>query len=494
MLTNVNVLSPKILDTLNDEVAVPKYDRNGITPGIVHIGVGGFHRAHQAFYMDQLFNLGLAQEWGIIGVGLMESDKVMYDALTKQQGLYTLTVQHPGGASETAVIGSIQKMLLAPKAPNTVIDLMAQEEIKIISLTITEGGYNVDPNTGNFLQETASIVRDIEHPHEPKTVFGYLTAAFRKRKELSQGGVTILSCDNVQHNGDVCKKAVIAFAKAQDPNLVSWIEEYVSFPNAMVDRITPSTSKKTKEYVTNTFNLVDEVPVNCEPFIQWVIEDNFSNGRPPLEKVGVQFVPDVTPYEQMKLRLLNAGHSVVGITGALHGFDTIDTCVQHPVISQYLRDYLDKEVTPCLAPVKGIGITAYKDTLIERFKNPNIKDGVARICSESSAKLPKFVIPTILANLEKGGPIKLGVFLLAAWCYYSDKGVNEKGNTLEIIDNMSAVLHKHAAQTSDNTLAFLKVQEVFGDLINNKRFTTMYTTMIDLIYSEKNILTAIAKL
>lgn len=488
MTPSIKTLSQGTLNQFSKQLKTPTYDRNTLSTGIMHIGVGGFHRAHQAYYMHQLFQKGFAHDWGIEGVGLMERDRDMYEALTAQDSLYSLVVQHPDGVVDTEVIGSIQKMHLAVDAPHEVIEALARPQIKIISLTITEGGYNFDPNTEEFNFDNPDIQYDLAHPDSPKTVFGYLTASFLQRMESGAKGVTVLSCDNVQHNGDMAKKCVLAFAKAQHPKLATWIENHVSFPNAMVDRITPVTTKETRTYLSENFELADAVPVNCEPFIQWVIEDHFIEGRPPLEKVGVQFVDDVTAYEHMKLRLLNAGHSVVGITGALHGYPTIDTSLDDKRISQFLRNYLYEEAAPMLAPVKGIDVEEYINTLITRFSNPNIKDSVSRICSESSAKLPKFLIPTLLDNLKSDGPIRLGTFLLAAWCYYSDTQVNEKGEKLEIIDEMALELHQNAVQTKNNPLAFLEITTVFGDLKYNPRFVETYKEMIALVYQQLPIL------
>ena len=491
MSNSVKNLTPAILSTLDEGITIPQYDRSKIQSGIVHIGVGGFHRAHQAYYLNQLFNKNKAFEWGIVGVGLMDRDREMYEALNGQQGLYTLVTQHPDGEVNSEIIGSIQKMYLATETPNEVIELLARKLTKIISLTITEGGYNFNPNTGEFILDNPDIKHDLENPKTPKTVFGYLAASFSNRYKSNASGVTVLSCDNVQHNGDMTKKGVLAFAKAQDPKLASWIEDNVTFPNAMVDRITPVTTDETRNFVKDKFGFIDKVPVNCEPFIQWVIEDNFKNGRPPLEDVGAQFVPDVTPYEHMKLRLLNAGHSVVGITGAIHGFDRIDECVQNSVMAKFLRAYLKDEASPMLEPVEGITVANYIDTLIERFGNPNIKDSVSRICTESAAKLPKFLIPTIIENLKKDGPIALGAFVLASWCYYSDKQKSKKGKNLEINDDMKDTLHQHAAKTENNPLAFLEIDEVFGSLKDDERFTKVYKEMIALVYEEEDMLDAI---
>jgi mannitol 2-dehydrogenase len=280
---------------------------------------------------------------------------------------------------------------------------------------------------------------------------------------------------------------VLAFAKKQDLQLANWIERNVGFPNTMVDRITPVTASEVIDYLEKEYDLEDDWPVVCEPFIQWVIEDNFPNGRPPLEKLGVQFVPDVTPYEKMKIRLLNAGHSVLGIPGALYGHATINACMQDTVFAKFMRQFMDTEATPILEEVAGIDIEAYKDSLEERFANPNIKDSVSRICSESSAKLPKFLIPTLRENLENNGSIKYATFILAAWCYYSDKGMNEKGVTLDILDVQKDKLNQVAKNTESNWTAFLEQEELFGDLIENERFVKEYTLAVQAIYKEGNI-------
>ena len=259
--------------------------------------------------------------------------------------------------------------------------------------------------------------------------------------------------------------------------MAAYIEKEVRFPNSMVDRITPVTTPSDIDYLETTYDLKDEWPVTCEPFIQWVIEDNFSNGRPEFEKVGVQFVPDVKPYEKMKLRLLNAGHSVLGILGALHGHPTINACMEDDIFVTYLRAFMDQEATPVLDKLEGIDLTAYKDSLQERFANPNIKDSVSRICSESSAKLPKFLIATIQDNLASGGSIDYATLVIAAWCYYSDKGIDKNGQTIEIIDAMQDQLHAAASNTKTDPLAFIRQESLFGNLINNERFTTIYTVI-----------------
>lgn len=475
------------LSKIAEKLPVPAYDRQQVKTGIVHIGVGGFHRSHQAKYMHQLLQMGEASDWGICGVGLREEDEEMANVLKKQDCLYTLVTQDPNGKVDSEVIGSICEYLLAAGGPELIIDKMAHLDTKIVSLTITEGGYNFHPTTGEFLFETADIQHDLKHPDNPKTVYGFLLAGLRKRRRQGLPAFTILSCDNIQHNGDMARKMTLAFARKQDEELARWIEKEVEFPNSMVDKITPRTSSAIVDYLKKEYELEDEWPVVCEPFTQWVIEDRFSNGRPPLEKLGVQFVADVTPYEKMKIRLLNAGHSVLGITGAIHGHPTIDACMNDAVFSSYMRQFMDKEASPILGKIEGIDIEKYKDKLEERFLNPNIKDSVSRICSESAAKLPKFLIPTLLENLERGGSIRYATFILAAWCYYSDKGINEKGEALEIIDVQKEALHQAAKGTEADWTAFLSLSDIFGELIGYESFVKVYTEAVQAIYKAKDI-------
>jgi len=475
------------ISKIGNQISVPTYDSKHFKTGIVHIGVGGFHRSHQAYYIHQLIQKNEITDWGICGIGLREADRNMANILKAQDCLYTLVTQHPDGKVDSEVIGSIKEYLLAVDTPQSVIDKMADPDTKIVSLTITEGGYNFNPTTGDFNFENPDIQHDLTHSKEPKTVYGYLTAALRKRHADGNKAFTILSCDNIQHNGDMARKMVLAFAKKQDATLADWIEKEVGFPNGMVDRITPVTTPEITKYLETNNGLIDQWPVVCEPFIQWVIEDTFSNGRPQLEKLGVQFVSDVTPYEKMKIRLLNAGHSVLGITGAIHGHPTIDTCMRDVAFANFLRQFMDKEVTPILGNIEGIDIEKYKDTLQVRFANSNIKDSVSRICTESSAKLPKFLIPTIRENLKEDGSIKYATFIVAAWCYYSDKGINENEEQLEIIDVQKDELHKAAKDTENNWIAFLNQPEIFGNLMGNERFVKEYTLAVQKIYKEKDI-------
>lgn len=480
-------LNQKNLKELGSRLPVPTYYRTDTKTGIVHIGVGGFHRAHQAYYLHQLRQLGEASEWNICGIGLREADSKLHDIFKKQDHLYTLMVKHPNGKIEPEVIGSIIDFEMGTNNPESVIARMANIDTKIVSLTITEGGYNFNATTGDFNFENSDIQHELQNPNEPITVYGFLTAALKRRRENGLPAFTILSCDNIEHNGNMIRKMLLAFAEAQDADLAKWIANEVSFPNSMVDRITPVTTKADIEILEQTFGVKDEWPVTCEPFIQWVVEDKFSNGRPEFEKVGVQFVPDVGPYEKMKLRLLNAGHSVLGLLGAIHGHPTINACMEDKTFATYLRTFLDTEATPILGNIEGIDLDDYKDILLQRFANPNIKDSVGRICSESSAKLPKFLIATIHENLATGGSIKFATLIIAAWCYYSDKGMDRHGHPIEIIDAMNTELHQAAKQTKTDPLAFIRQVSLFGNLVENEKFTNLYVKMVQKIYKDTNI-------
>ncbi len=487
-------LSQKNLSEIEKTISCPTYDRQRLKTGIVHIGVGGFHRSHQAYYIHRLLEKYDHLEWGICGVGLREWDRKINEVFKRQDCLYTLITQHPNGSDTCEVIGSIREFLLAVDTPQLVVDKMAHPDTKIVSLTITEGGYNFNQSTGDFDFENPDIKHELAHPNEPKTVYGYLAAALRKRRGHNTAPFTVLSCDNIQHNGTVLRKMMLAFVEKQDPELADWIAQEVRFPNTMVDRITPVTTPEITDSLKNTYGIEDEWSVVCEPFIQWVVEDTFCNVRPVLEHLGVQFVSDVTPYEKMKIRLLNAGHSVLGITGALHGHPTIDACMDDGVFATFLQQFMDTEVTPVLGSMEEAYVEKYKNTLTARFANPNIRDSVSRICSESAAKLPKFLIPTLKENLENDGSIAYATFILAAWCYYSDKGMDENGEPLTIIDVQKDQLHQTAKKTEGNWTAFLQQPDIFGDLVQNERFVQQYTAMVQAFYQGSPIRTLMKEL
>ncbi|NJB83741.1 mannitol dehydrogenase family protein [Wenyingzhuangia aestuarii] len=466
-------LNNQNLAKFKDQVAVPTYDRSQVKTGIVHVGIGGFHRAHQALYTEQLLHNPSVNQWGICGVALLDFDQKIYNTLKEQDGLYTLVVKELDGTFTKRIIGSIVECLFAPEDPSKVIEKMASPDVKIITLTITEGGYNYNEATGEFNFENPQIQSDIENPQAPKTIFGYLTQALKLRKERGLPGITIQSCDNIQGNGHMTQKMLLSYVKVAAPELVSWIESNVSFPNSMVDRITPATAPSDIVDLKETSGIEDAWPVVCEPFKQWVIEDDFATERPAWETVGAQFAKDVVPYEKMKLSLLNAGHSVLGILGSLLGYNTIDEVVHNPNISTFLKGYMDEEVTPTLGTLEGVDLEVYKQSLIERFGNSNIKDQLDRICSESSAKIPIFMLPTVQAQLKDKALVKRAAFVLAAWAVYSI-GTDEKGKELVIKDALKSTLHTKAQVAQKNPTAFLDIETVFGTLKESAVFVQAY--------------------
>ncbi|GAA2610869.1 mannitol dehydrogenase family protein [Paractinoplanes durhamensis] len=469
-LRNANLSSLK-------EVAVPAYDRSALRAGIVHFGVGGFHRAHQAMYLDRLMNDGKALDWAICGVGVMPADERMRQVLDAQDGLYTLVVKAPDGNLEARVIGSIVEYLYAPDDPEAVIEKMADPAIRIVSLTVTEGGYNFHAVTGEFMADNPDVQHDLTAGNQPKTTFGLITAAIERRRERGEAPFTIMSCDNIQGNGEAARRSFVAYARLRDPALASYVAETVRFPNSMVDRITPVTTDEDRDQVAKQFGVEDGWPVVCEPFTQWALEDSFSNGRPPFEDAGVQVVPDVEPYELMKLRLLNASHQGLCYFGWLAGYRLVHEVAQDRLFAKFLFGYMEREATPTLEPVPGVDLREYQHQLIDRFSNAQVRDTVARLCAESSDRIPKWLLPVIRRNLETGGDILLSTAVVASWARY-DEGVDEQGEPIDVVDRLREPLIAAARQQRDNPLAFIANREVFGDLVDNERFVSAYRSVL----------------
>ncbi|MEV0150521.1 MULTISPECIES: mannitol dehydrogenase family protein [unclassified Nonomuraea] len=478
----LTALTQDTLASLPGEVAVPSYDRSGLTAGIVHFGVGGFHRAHQAMYLDRLMNDGKARDWAICGVGVLPGDARMRDALAAQDGLYTLVLKHPDGTREARVIGSIVDYLFAPDDPRAVVERMADPAVRIVSLTVTEGGYNIDPVTGEFDPETPAIRADAAPGAVPATVFGLVTEALRLRRERGIPPFTIMSCDNIQGNGDVAHRTFTAFARLADPGLAAWIETEVAFPNSMVDRITPVTTDEERESVARLSGVRDAWPVVCEPFTQWVLEDRFTAGRPPLEEAGVQVVADVEPYELMKLRLLNAGHQALCYFGHLSGHRYVHEAARDPAIAAFVRGYMDAEATPTLRPVPGVDLDAYKSTLIERFSNPEVRDTIARLCAESSDRIPKWLLPVVREQLARGGEVTRSAAVVASWARYAE-GVDERGEPITVVDRLSDRLTAIARTQRERPSAFIENRALFGDLADDKRFAEPYLRALESLHT-----------
>jgi mannitol 2-dehydrogenase len=471
------------LSSLDPVVAVPGYDRGTVSAGIVHLGVGAFHRAHQALYLDRLMNDGKALDWGICGVGVLPGDARMRDALASQDCLYTLVEKSPDGSQEARVIGSIVEYLLAPDDPEAVVERMADPAIKIVSLTVTEGGYNFHAVTGEFQADDPGVVHDLEPGAAPRTTFGLVVEALDRRRQRGVPPFTVLSCDNIQGNGDAARRSFTAFARLKDPKLGEWVEQEVRFPNCMVDRITPVTTDDDRAALQERFGLEDKWPVVCEPFTQWVLEDDFGLGRPPVEDAGAQVVADVEPYELMKLRLLNASHQGLCYLGYLAGYRLVHDVCQDPLFAEFLLAYMDREATPSLHDVPGIDLHAYKRKLIERFSNPQVRDTVARLCAESSDRIPKWLLPVIRHNLQHDGEIDRAVLVVAAWARYAE-GVDEQGAPITIVDRLADTLKATAQTQRDDPLAFARNRELFGDLVDDERFASTYRRFLASLHEK----------
>jgi mannitol 2-dehydrogenase len=440
-------------------IEAPNYDRSSVSVGIAHIGTGHFHRAHQAMYIDRLLRQGLAHDWGICGIGVMPGDWTMRDVLTDQDGLYTLILEKPDGSRDAHVIGSIIDYRYAPDDPESALEVLAAPSTRIISMTITEGGY-----------------RDPDGP-----AFALIVEALDRRRRRGIAAPTIVSCDNIENNGEIAGRAVLANAESRDPELAEWVGDHVEFPSSMVDRITPATTLQMAEEVRRDFGVNDRWPVVAEPFAAWVLEDKFADGRPPLEQAGVLLVDDVAPYELMKLRLLNAGHQCLAYFAHLCGFEFVHEAASEPVFAEFLLAYFESEAIPTLPPVPGIDLHEFSRTLIERFSNPGVRDTVARLCAYSSDRIPKWLLPVINDNLASDGSVRVAAAVVASWARYAE-GTDEWGEPYEVVDQLADSLIPIARSQYENPTAFIEIAAVFGDLAHQPRFVQAYTWALDSLH------------
>ncbi|HUN39194.1 MAG TPA: mannitol dehydrogenase family protein [Acetobacteraceae bacterium] len=471
-------LSVDTIGNLSPTIAVPRYDLARRHVGIVHLGLGGFHRAHMARYTHELMQQDpAALGWAIAGAGLLPADKRMAESLGPQDGLYSL-IERGGDRETVAVIGSIAEIIYAGDSSAALLNAIANPRVRIVSLTVTENGYCLNPATRQFDPDHPLIRADLATPEAPRSAIGIIVESYRRRMDAQLPPFTALTCDNIQHNGNVLRAAALALAKLRDPSLATWIEANGSFPNTMVDRITPVTAVEDIVYLEQKYGIADRWPVVCEDFTQWVIEDRFVAGRPAWENVGAQFVPDVTPYEMMKLRLLNGSHLAVAALGRLAGYTYIHETMQDYLLRRLMAALMDRETGPTLPPVPGIDLADYKRTLIARFANPAIRDTVERV--NTDAPLNVLVVP-IMARLEMNGSVDLLALSLAGWIRRV-RGVDEQWQPIDVRHPLAALLRDKAEQGGPDPAPVLSITSLFGSLGQDQRLVVPLRRWLGSLY------------
>ena len=462
-------------------VATPGYDRAALSPGIVHFGVGNFHRAHQASYLHAFFNKGRDRDWAIVGAGVLPQDHTMRTALDAQDYLTTVVEQSPA-ASTVRVVGSMVGFL-PPQDAESIIGTLVDPATRIVSMTITEGGYFIDPVSGLLSIDSPELLADAATPALPKTVFGLIVEALRRRRDVGQVPFTVMSCDNVPHNGVVARNVVTGLAELSDPRLSDWIRAEVAFPNSMVDRITPATTDREREILSRDFSIEDNWPVFCEDFVQWVLEDTFPAGRPALEEVGVQFVSDVTPCEHMKIRILNGGHAVIAYPAGLLGIEYADQAIGHSLIARYFDKIERDEIIPAVPSVPGTDLVAYAGEVAARIANPRLGDTVRRLCWDGSNRQPKFIVPTVADRLGVGqGVIGLAIES-ALWCRYC-YGTTEAGATIEPNDDSWERLTAVARSARQEPSVWLQMTDIYGKVGESPPFQRQFAAALRTLWSE----------
>jgi mannitol 2-dehydrogenase len=473
-------LSLATLDQVKATASVPSYSRSDLSAGIVHFGVGNFHRAHQAIYLDDLFNTGADHDWAIIGAGVLPSDAVMREKLAAQDFLTTV-VEQDNNRTGARVTGPMIDILKIGDVAAT-IETLADPKIRIVSLTITEGGYFIDAS-GAFNPQHPAIAEDGKNPAAPKTVFGLIVAGLKARKDKGIQPFTVMSCDNIPHNGKVTKNAVVGLAALSDPDFANWISDTVSFPNSMVDRITPATGQRERDIARDDFGIDDNWPVFCEEFKQWVMEDNFPAGRPALETVGVQFVAEVAPYEHMKIRILNGGHAAIAYPAALLDIHFVHEAMEHPLIRAFLAKLEKEEIIPIIPPVPDTNLNDYFDLIQRRFLNPKIGDTIPRLAQDGSNRQPKFILPSTADRLEKGDDI-VGLSLVSAlWCRYF-YGTSDSGKQIVFNDTSAERLQAAAIKAKDDPMAFLALDDIFGEVAKSELFQKRFAHALKTLWEK----------
>ena len=474
-------LSNSTLVALPKKVARPAYDRSKLTAGIVHIGLGNFHRAHQAWYLHRLMQIGEAHDWAIVGAGVRPYDQTMREKLCAQDCLTTLIELDPSGMS-AEVTGSMIDYLPVIEGNSPLIRKMADPAIRIAALTVTEGGYYTDPVTGDFDAAHPDIQHDATNPSAPHTAFGAIVEALRIRRDSGLGAFTGLSCDNLQGNGDILRRTVVSLARMSDPELADWIDKNAAFPNSMVDCIVPATGPK-EIALARDIGIDDAAPVTHENFRQWVVEDAFCAGRPDWDKVGATFTDRVHDYETMKIRLLNAGHQVLANAAEILSVGTIADCMADSEISALFRKVAVEEIAPYVDPVPGITPLEYIDLITRRFANPTIRDTTRRVAFDGSSRHTGFVLPILRDALAAGGSIK-GLSLTEALWARMCTAEREDGSLIEPNDPHWDSLVQAAAVARSRPMAWLEQSQFYGDLADEPKFAASFETWLTRIWSE----------
>lgn len=480
----MNRLNKQSSAELPKDVVLPTYNREQLSAGIVHLGIGAFHRAHQAFYTEAALNK-FGGDWGIIGSSLRSAS--VRDQLVPQDCLYTL-VERSGDGEKLQLIGAVLDTLVGPENPAALIAQMAATNIKIVSLTITEKGYCHDPATGNLNLAHVDIIHDLEHLDKPVSAIGFLVAALKQRFEKNQKAFTLLSCDNLPNNGEVLEKVIFQFAEKISPALAQWIKTNATFPCTMIDRIVPATTDDDRRDIEARLGLRDEAMVVCEPFSQWVVEDKFADGRPEWDKVGVLLVEDVRVFEKIKLRLLNGIHSTMAYSGYLSGFQYISEVMEQPAFVNLVKTYMAREAGETISAPAGFDIEAYKQQLRERFSNKALKHRTWQIAMDGSQKLPQRLLETLREQLAGNGHIDILCLGIAAWIRYVS-GVDEQGNAIEVSDPLAQELRAACDANQGNPAGMVKavasIQKVFGaDLAHEERFIATTTQWLERFYAK----------
>ncbi len=468
------------LPEIATKASVPHYRRGSLTPGIVHFGVGNFHRAHQAVYLDDLFNLGLDHDWALVGAGVRANDADMRKKLLGQDCLTTVVEQEAGGTSARVTGAMIDFLPVGDVA--AIAEALADPQVRIVSLTVTEGGYYIDPASQSFDASHPDIVADSVNPKAPKTVFGLILLGLQLRRERGLQPFTVMSCDNIPGNGHVTENAVAGLAELINPALAAWVREAVAFPNGMVDRITPATGQRERDALTEQFGIVDAWPVFCEEFKQWVLEDNFPAGRPALEKVGVQFVPDVAPFEHMKIRILNGGHATIAYPAGLLDIHFVHEAMEHPLVRAFLEKVEREEIIPVVPPVPDTDLGEYYALIERRFSNPKIGDTIQRLCLDGSNRQPKFILPSAADRLAAGQGVTGLALVSALWARYC-YGESDSGKVIPPNDPSWDRLTGLAKAAKDDPAQWLTMSDIFGTLASNPAYVAAFTGALTSLWA-----------